>query len=72
MGAAATIATIRAAHGGKLVPHKMLTAGPAMTWFAENPDLINEIAFFQLFFLKEMQIYHDTRWKYEVMILFPI
>ena len=57
MSAAATIPPIRPTHGGKFIPHKMLTTGTTMARLAEYPDLINKIAFFQIFFF-------ETKCKY--------
>jgi hypothetical protein len=50
MCAAATVATVGAGFGVKLCTSEMLAAGPAMTTFAKNSYVINEI-----FFHEEMQ-----------------
>jgi hypothetical protein len=49
MPASASITTIGAAHGSKLIPHKMPAARSTMTTAAKDPDLVNKIAFFQYF-----------------------
>ena len=48
MRTTATVTSIGSTQGSKLVPHKMLAAGASMPASAENPDLVNKIAFFQL------------------------
>lgn len=49
MGTTTTIATVRSAHGGELVTHKMLAACSTMSAAAKDPDLVNKIALLQNF-----------------------
>ena len=48
MRTTATVTPVGSTHCSELVAHKMLAAGASMAASAENPDLVNEIAFFQL------------------------
>ena len=48
MRTTATVTPIGPTQGSKFVPHKMLAAGTPVPASAENPDLVNKIAFFQL------------------------
>jgi len=43
-----TVTSVWPAHGSELIAHKMLAAGASMAAPAENPYLVDEIAFFQL------------------------
>ena len=48
MRTTATVTSIGSTHGSEFVAHKVLAAGASMAASAENPDLVNEIALFQL------------------------
>ena len=48
MCATSAITAIGAAHSRKFITHKMPAACAAVAASAENPDLINKIAFFQV------------------------
>src|SRR5258705_4724079 len=47
MCAAATIPTVRSAHRGKFIPHKMFTPRSAMAATAKNADMVDKITFLQ-------------------------
>ena len=58
MASSSSITTVRATHCGKLITHKVAAAGASMAASAENPNLIDKIAFFHWsFFCNELQIY---------------
>jgi hypothetical protein len=47
MSSASAVAPVGAGFGVKFCSSEMLTAGPAMAAFTENPYIINEILFHQ-------------------------
>ena len=50
MRATATITAIRSTHSSQLITHEMLASCTTMAASAKYPDLVNEIAFFQVLF----------------------